>query len=199
MSSDSICNPVTEPCNDAVTIRKIINCKQENVNGFCDVAYRRQTSQSTTYVYQPLESGYSCNGVDGLESTDFFKGSCVHTISESSPWWRVDLGSVYTVEFINISARTDSPGYLHYQKFSNIQITFDGLSCAYYAGPPALSETYEPITITCAANTTGRYLKIERQIAGPLQFCEMRVFARFSTCPNPTEAWTCRDIPSICD
>ena len=25
---DSICNPVTEVCNDAVTIRKIINCQQ---------------------------------------------------------------------------------------------------------------------------------------------------------------------------
>lgn len=62
--------------------------------------------------------------------------------------------------------------------FSNIQITVDGLSCAYYAGPPALSEIYEPITITCAASATGRYLKIERQVSGNLQFCEVRVFGK---------------------
>ncbi|CAG2197234.1 unnamed protein product [Mytilus edulis] len=148
----------------------------KNVNGFCNVAYRRQASQSTTYIDQPQRSGYSCNGVDGLESTDFYTGSCVHTMIESSPWWQVDLGAVYTVEFINISARTDFPGYFHYKKFSNIQITVDGLSCAYYAGPPALSEIYEPITITCAASATGRYLKIERQVSGNLQFCEVRVF-----------------------
>ncbi|XP_063443131.1 uncharacterized protein LOC134723449 [Mytilus trossulus] len=196
---DSICNPVTEICNNAVTIRKIINCQQENVNGFCNVAYRRQTSQSTTYIDQPQTSGHSCNGVDGLEFTDFFTGSCVHTMTESSPWWQVDLGAVYTVEFINISARNDFPEYFHYDKFSNIQITVDGLSCANYAGPPALSEINEPITITCAASTTGRHLKIERQVSGNLQFCEIRVFASLTTCPNPVEAWTCRDIPSICE
>ena len=38
-------------------------------------------------------SGVSGKAVDGSYGTEFRNGSCAHTYSRNSSWWRVDLGS----------------------------------------------------------------------------------------------------------
>ncbi|XP_048057801.1 uncharacterized protein LOC125275146 [Megalobrama amblycephala] len=54
---------------------------------------------------QPL--GDSQHAVDGNRDSDYFKSSCTHTNSEISPWWRVDLGNVYSVNSVTITNRGD--------------------------------------------------------------------------------------------
>lgn len=76
---------------------------------YCNVAYHRQTNQSSTYA-----NGNSCNAVDGLENQEWSGRSCIHTPSEANPWWQVDFGDIFEIEFVNISVRTDNPDNEHY-------------------------------------------------------------------------------------
>ena len=62
-------------------------------------------------------NGYSCNAVDGLQSQDFFDGSCFHSNALQNQWWEVNLGDSYAVEYIHIFARTDHIKFEHYSKF----------------------------------------------------------------------------------
>ena len=54
-------------------------------------------------------NGKSCNAVDGLENQNWTDRSCIHTLVEDDPWWQVDFGARFEIEFINISVRTDHP------------------------------------------------------------------------------------------
>ena len=43
------------------------------------------------------ESGAASNAVDGNVNAFYDEGSCTHTKTEKSPWWRVDLESASKV------------------------------------------------------------------------------------------------------
>ncbi|ROL52946.1 Fucolectin-7 [Anabarilius grahami] len=47
------------------------------------------------------------HAVDGNRDSDYRKGSCTHTKTEFNPWWRVDLGNVYSISNITITNRQD--------------------------------------------------------------------------------------------
>nr|XP_014339530.1 PREDICTED: uncharacterized protein LOC102356106 [Latimeria chalumnae] len=47
------------------------------------------------------------NGNDGNNNSDYFLGSCTHTLFENNPWWRVDLLDVYRISRIVITNRGD--------------------------------------------------------------------------------------------
>ncbi|XP_048057775.1 uncharacterized protein LOC125275128 [Megalobrama amblycephala] len=51
--------------------------------------------------------GDAQHAVDGKRDSDYFKGSCTHTNSEFNPWWRVDLGNIYSVYSVAITNRGD--------------------------------------------------------------------------------------------
>ncbi|XP_076111635.1 uncharacterized protein LOC143079895 [Mytilus galloprovincialis] len=162
---------------------------------YCNVADRRQTTHSSALESSSFPNGNSCNGVDGLHSQDYFDGTCVHTTKETDPWWEVDLGDTYIVEYINISVRSDSSHNNHYEKFSNVMITVDGNYCANYAGPPEKSTIHNPITITCPSGTSGRVLKMLRQVSNDnFQFCEVKVFANLTSCADPPADWVCGSL-----
>ncbi|KAL4223746.1 hypothetical protein ACF0H5_017212 [Mactra antiquata] len=46
--------------------------------------------------------------VDGNTNQDFFGNSCFHTLNEINPWWRVDLGIVYHLDYTVIYNRMDN-------------------------------------------------------------------------------------------
>ena len=57
-------------------------------------ALGKATLQSSTFNNTKLGvSGVSEKAVDGSYDTEFRNGSCTHTYSRNSSWWRVDLGS----------------------------------------------------------------------------------------------------------
>ena len=43
--------------------------------------------------------------VDGNRDPDFLHHSCTHTVSETSPFWVVDLGQVYRIGYVVITNR----------------------------------------------------------------------------------------------
>ncbi|KAL0189940.1 hypothetical protein M9458_017039, partial [Cirrhinus mrigala] len=45
--------------------------------------------------------------VDGNRDTNYRKGSCTLTKTEFNPWWRVDLGNVYSISKVAITNRGD--------------------------------------------------------------------------------------------
>lgn len=175
---------------------------------FCNVAYRRQTSQSSFYYETVMSNGYACNAVDGLQSHVWSGGSCTHSApSEVHPWWQVDLGASYTVAFVNISVRTDYPGYLHYDKINHTSLTISETidangsqivpnNCATDISGPSFATMNNPYSIPCMTGVTGRYLRITQtqNLSTNLQFCEVEVYADISTCPDPPQSWSCRDL-----
>ncbi|ROL52948.1 Fucolectin-1 [Anabarilius grahami] len=51
--------------------------------------------------------GVAQHAVDGNRDSDYGKGSCTHTNVEFNPWWRVDLGKVYSISNVTITNRED--------------------------------------------------------------------------------------------
>ncbi|XP_067217491.1 uncharacterized protein [Chanodichthys erythropterus] len=51
--------------------------------------------------------GDAQHAVDGNRDSDYFKSSCTHTKTEFNPWWRVDLGNIYSVSNVTITNRGD--------------------------------------------------------------------------------------------
>ncbi|CAM4630519.1 unnamed protein product [Leuciscus chuanchicus] len=51
--------------------------------------------------------GDAQHAIDGNRDSDYKKGSCTFTKSEFNPWWRVDLGNVYSVSNVTITNRGD--------------------------------------------------------------------------------------------
>uniref|UniRef100_A0A8C1PIQ1 Fucolectin tachylectin-4 pentraxin-1 domain-containing protein n=1 Tax=Cyprinus carpio TaxID=7962 RepID=A0A8C1PIQ1_CYPCA len=47
------------------------------------------------------------HAVDGNRDSNYAKGSCTHTKTEFNPWWRADLGNVYSISNVSITNRGD--------------------------------------------------------------------------------------------
>ena len=71
-----------------------------------NLAYLKDTNQSSTYSDR-FATGASSNAVDGNSNTNFFGGSCVNTLHDKQPWWRVDLGNVELVNEVYVVNRGD--------------------------------------------------------------------------------------------
>ena len=54
--------------------------------------------------------GTASKAVDGSTNTFYFSSGCTHTMSESDPWWQVDLGAEYSVEEVMLTNRGDCCG-----------------------------------------------------------------------------------------
>ena len=70
-----------------------------------NLAYNKPTDQSSTDA-----GGNSNRAVDGKIITNYHSGSCTHTQTENSPWWRVDLGRVELVSEVYVVNRGDCCG-----------------------------------------------------------------------------------------
>lgn len=100
---------------------------------------------------------------------------------EQSPWWEIDLGAVYDLADIEVWNRTDCC-------FANLSDFYVFVSDAPFSGSlssilndanvtnffnAAAAET--PTTI--GANTSGRYVRVQRQGAGFIEIAEVKIFA----------------------
>ncbi|XP_067217482.1 uncharacterized protein [Chanodichthys erythropterus] len=68
-----------------------------------NLALHAKAVQSSTNNPQ----GDAQHAVDGNRDTDYGKSSCTHTKTEFNPWWRVDLGNVYSISNVTITNRGD--------------------------------------------------------------------------------------------
>ncbi|ROL51274.1 Fucolectin-1 [Anabarilius grahami] len=121
--------------------------------------------------------GVAQHAVDGNRDSTHGKGSCTHTNAEFNPWWRVDLGNVYSVSNITITNRGDCCK----ERLKGAQIRI-GNSLANNGNNNALVATV--LTVLGATETfsfepvNGRYVNIylpgNNEI---LTLCEVEVFA----------------------
>ncbi|XP_039973392.1 uncharacterized protein si:ch211-215k15.4 [Xiphias gladius] len=72
-----------------------------------NVALRGKATQSFRYEGSWDAFGAAYNAIDGNRESNFAAGSCSHTISQTNPWWRVDLLEPYIVTSITVTNRGD--------------------------------------------------------------------------------------------
>ena len=74
-----------------------------------NVALGKSSSQSST-----TNNGLSSKAVDGNTNRVFSGGSVTQTLQENNPWWQVDLGRVYELDYIYIynRDRQENPEHL---------------------------------------------------------------------------------------
>ncbi|NOT59757.1 MAG: hypothetical protein HOP19_05975 [Acidobacteria bacterium] len=134
------------------------------ISNITNVALNRTAAQSST-VY----GGTANRAVDGNTNGNWGNNSVTHTNADAQAWWQVDLGSVATIETINVWNRTDCCGDRlsnFYVFVSNIPFTSPNLSATlsqsgvsnYYVSGQASSPT------TLDINRTGRFVRV--QLAG---------------------------------
>ncbi|XP_051992455.1 uncharacterized protein LOC127650862 [Xyrauchen texanus] len=82
---------------------RIGNCLDDNGNTSDNLAFGAIAVQSS----QNDNIGSPLKAVDGNKTTSYFMNSCTHTQLTDNPWWRVDLGDVYSVSRVAITNRGD--------------------------------------------------------------------------------------------
>ena len=63
--------------------------------------------------------GTADRAIDGNTNSNFSAGSCMHTLWEVNPWWRVDLGAIYEVYRVKLYNGLDGGNHF---KLSNFEI-----------------------------------------------------------------------------
>uniref|UniRef100_A0AAZ1XKW8 Fucolectin tachylectin-4 pentraxin-1 domain-containing protein n=1 Tax=Oreochromis aureus TaxID=47969 RepID=A0AAZ1XKW8_OREAU len=108
--------------------------------------------------------GFAFKAVDGNRDENYQKGSCTLTLSQSDPWWRVDLARVYTVGAVVI---TNSAGFENRLDGAEIWI---GKS-ANFSDPDG-----ETFYFPCSS-IEGRYVTVFLPGSGKvLNLCEVEVY-----------------------
>ncbi|XP_072509775.1 uncharacterized protein [Notamacropus eugenii] len=119
--------------------------------------------------------------IDGSLASDFSEGSCIQTLSEYEPWWMVDLGSSYVVDYVAITNRKDC---CHEQINGAVILVGDSSasggrfnpSCATISSlDPGRTESF------FCGSMNGRYVTVT--IPGKkkfLTFCEVQVFGKLT-------------------
>ncbi|XP_072000068.1 fucolectin-like [Engystomops pustulosus] len=110
-----------EASADAENVRDFEKCHHDMKNAepdlksiehkYKNLALHGKATMSS--IYQDSNWGYlgmAINGIDGNPDTDYYHGSCFHTNTEMSPWWRVDLLESYRISYITITNRGDCCG-----------------------------------------------------------------------------------------
>ena len=69
-----------------------------------NVALRGKATQSARSEHM---FGAAYNAIDGNRESSFGAGSCTHALTQTNPWWRVDLLESYIVTSITITNRGD--------------------------------------------------------------------------------------------
>ncbi|WGO98853.1 discoidin domain-containing protein [Saccharophagus degradans] len=159
-----------------------------------NIALGKATSQSSTGY-----EGVSSRAVDGNTGGNWNQGSITHTNNEYQPWWQVDLGSVRSIDQVNLWNRTNccsSRLSAFYVLVSDVPFASQTLSgalnqagvSAYYFNDTAGSPTEINI------DRTGRYVRVQLSGTNPLSLAEVEVIEGSEIVPpaptGPDASWT---------
>ncbi|WP_106089258.1 galactose-binding domain-containing protein [Enhygromyxa salina] len=131
-----------------------------------NLAYGRPTTQSSTEF-----GGSASRAVDGGTNGDWDKGSVTHTASENQAWWRVDLGSMRTVNDVTVRNRTDCCG----QRLSNYKVELldeqlDVVATRSHSGASPARRDFD------MGGATGRYVRVRLDGSDYLSLAEVEVW-----------------------
>ena len=72
-----------------------------------NVALRGKATQSHLVNGGSAPFGAAYNAIDGNRESDYYAGSCTATITQTNPWWKLDLLESYIITSIIITNRRD--------------------------------------------------------------------------------------------
>ena len=84
-----------------------------------DLALHQNVTQSSVYSVG-IKTGVASLAVDGNKNRDWNQGFCIHTETQTDPWWRVDLGAslpVAEIVIVNRLCNSSSPCANHMNAF----------------------------------------------------------------------------------
>ncbi|MEM6800356.1 MAG: LamG-like jellyroll fold domain-containing protein [Bacteroidota bacterium] len=151
-------------------------CNLENV------ALNKTATQSATWPGSSGRTFDAMNAVDGDSNGDSFGNSITHTANDLHAWWEVDLGTVYDIASINIWNRTDCCT----DRLRNFHILiseepFDSQDLTTSLNQAGVQSIYYPdiagAETNLAANTCGRYVRVQLAGTGFLQLAEVEINA----------------------
>ncbi|CAH1249313.1 LRRC15 [Branchiostoma lanceolatum] len=149
-----------------------------------NVALRKTATQISSYPYQGPEMA-----VDGYRGTNAGtpENECAITRNELQPWWKVDLGDIYTVSRVSVLNRGD----WQEERLRNFMVrvgpnenfTLNDQCGQTYTATPTKAQT---IAVLCDPPMSGRYVSV--QIMGRWEFltlCEVEVYITEICCAEP--------------
>ncbi|XP_077868714.1 uncharacterized protein LOC144359426 [Saccoglossus kowalevskii] len=171
------------PCGEKITQQQIafttiyLECVDPIVGRYVSVQIVDRSDYLNFCEFQVWAEG---NAVDGNTSPSWSGGTCIGTNNEQSPWWKVDLGALYTVYEVNVINRLEDCCKTRIVG-SEIRVgSSEDISENTQCGEKVTASQTSVATIHfgCSPALVGRYVSI--QIVGRsdyLNFCEMQVMA----------------------
>jgi hypothetical protein len=144
-------------------------------SGLTNLALNRPSTQSSDPFGAPAS-----RAVDGNTSGIWSANSVTHTGLDTQAWWQVDLGSVQSIQSVNVWNRTDCCGDRlgnFYILVSDVPFTSTDLNASRnQAGVSSFSVPGVGGTPTAAAvNRTGRYVRVQLSGTNYLALAEVEV------------------------
>ncbi|MBN3294220.1 FUCL4 protein, partial [Polypterus senegalus] len=150
---------------------------EDNCPQIENVALRGKATQSQILGGQWGFLGNPGNAIDGNRNSNYVYGSCTHTESHNSPWWRVDLLEKHKIYQVVITNRGDCCP----EKINGAEIRIgDSLENEGNSNPSCATITSIPAGISSSYNCNGmegRYINVvipnKKEY---LTLCEVEVF-----------------------
>lgn len=134
--------------------------------GTVNLALNGTASQSSTGHSAPAS-----RAIDGETSGEWSSSSVTHTNTEDNPWWQVDLGSTYSIDYIQIWNRTDCC----MERLTNFTVSVINSS-----GSTTFSESYssypDASVSVDAEGASGQIVQIQLDDSNPISLAEVQVF-----------------------
>ena len=180
--------PISQTLNN-LSANQSVNFTATATPAISNLAVGKPATQSTTMGGYGAMTGAS-SAADGNTDGKFYDGSVSHTNAEANAWWQVDLGSSASVSSIVIWNRTDCCGdrlsdywvFVSNTPFgpADTPATLQGR-----AGTWSSHQTIFPNpSTTIAANTSGRYVRVQLSGSNYLHLAEVQVFGSTSATPS---------------
>jgi hypothetical protein len=150
-----------------------------------NLAQGQAATQSSTLPRSA--SAGAASAVDGNLDGNYFDGSVTATNLENSPWWQVDLGASTAIGSIAIWNRTDccTSRLNDYWVFVSDTPFQPGDTPATLQNRPGTFSSHQTSapnsSTTIAANTQGRYVRVQLSGMNYLSLAEVQVFAPVSS------------------
>jgi RHS repeat-associated protein len=162
---------------DALNHQTSISYSDAFSSGLTNLALNRPASQISEGW-----GGAASRAVDGNTDGNWVNNSVTHTYLENQPWWQVDLGSMQSIQSIDIWNRTDCCS----NRLTNFNVYLLDESFNVVTSTSVPGQAASPTTIQLSG--TARYVKIQLVGTDYLSLAEVQVWGNRNTFAYPTKA-----------
>ncbi|XP_030250492.1 fucolectin-1-like [Sparus aurata] len=143
-----------------------------------NVALRGKATQSHRHSGLSAIFGAASNAIDGNRESDYDAGSCTATITQTNPWWKLDLLESYIITSIIITNRRDCCA----DRINGAEVHVgNSLRDNGFSNPLVAVISQIPagrsLNITFTSHVEGRYVMVALRGSGRLlTLCEVEVY-----------------------